>query len=148
MAWELIVNEKTNQDFRGHAEKCGYSFSLGPEQVPGTRWAAQQVLNSHVQALADQNSILLELRMWEDTSPTWETKYYAEVVASASPLIWGVIIGGALLLMIGFAILFAIEHIDDIAEYIGNKASGLITWVAVGGFGLLLIGIMMSGRKT
>jgi hypothetical protein len=103
MSWELIVNEKYNQDFRGHAERCTYTFSLTPEQVPGTHWSAMQVVAAHNEELASQGSDLLELKMWEDTSPTWTTDYLVEVVATASPLWWNLIIIGVLAILVVIA---------------------------------------------
>ena len=140
MAWEKIIDRKLNQEFVGHAEKCTYTFSLGPEQVPGMKWAAQQVIDSHVSKLAEENSVLLELRVWEDTAPTWTTNYYVEVVASASPLWWNVIIAGSLILLIGIAIYFIIEKIEDITEYVGDKAGGTgISLMYVAGISLIAL---------
>lgn len=147
--WNLIVDEKYNQTFQGHAEKCTYTFSLGPEQIPGTGWAAQQIANSHVNELAKENSQLLELRMWEDTSPTWTTDYCVEVVATASPLWWNVIIIGVLVLLIGVAIYFTIERTEDIVEYVGEKAPGALPLMAIAGIGaLVLVGIYLVRRKV
>ena len=146
--WNLIVDEKYNQTFQGHAEKCTYAFNLGPEQIPGTGWAAQQVVDSHVNELAKENSQLLELRMWEDTSPTWTTDYLVEVVATASPLWWNIIIAGVLILLIGVAIYFTIKNVEDIVEYVGEKAPGAIPLMAIAGIGIVaLIGIYLVRRK-
>ena len=149
MAWELIVNEKMNQEFKGHAEMCTYTFSLGPEQVPGMRWAAQQVTNAHVAELQKENSTILELRVWEDASPTWQTDYYVEIVASASPLWWNIIIAGALILLIGLAILFTIIEVKDIVEYIGEHAPGSIPLMFIAVIGAtVLIGVILLSRRS
>jgi len=149
MAWEKIVDRKLNQEFSGHAELCTYTFSLGPEQIPGMGWAAEQIINSHVDKLAEENSILLELRVWEDASPTWTTDYYVEVVASASPLWWNLIIGGALILLIGAAIYFTIKEVRNITEYVGEEAGGVgISLMYAAGIGVAaLIGIALWRKK-
>jgi uncharacterized integral membrane protein len=136
MAWELIVDKKYNQSYKGHAELCAYSFDLGPEQVPGTRWSAQQVVEAHADSLAEEDSELLEVRMWEDASPTWETHYYVEVVATASPLWWNLIIIGALVILVGILIYFIINKTEDIIEYIGEKAPIAIPLLALAGVAL------------
>ena len=147
MAWVKIIDQKLNQDYVGHAEKCTYTFKLGPEQVPGTGWALQQVINSHIEALAEENSLLLELRVWEDTTPTWWTDYYVEVTATASPLWWNIIIAGTLLLLIGIAIWFTIEEVEDIVKYVGEKAPGTLPIMAIAGVGVLvLVGIYLVRR--
>ena len=147
MAWEQIVDKKMNQDFRGHAEEATFTFSLGPEQLPGTDWAAQYVVNSFVNELAKENSSLLELRVWEDTAPTWHTDYYVEIVATASPLWWNVIIAGALLVMIGVAIWFSLESVEDIVEYIGEKAPITLPLLAIAGIGLVGLAILVVARR-
>jgi len=148
MAWELIVDKKLNQDFVGHAEMCSYTFSLGPEQIPGTGLARDYIVNSHVKELAKENSELLELRVWEDTEPTWQTHYHVEIVATASPLWWNLIIGGVLILLIGIAIYFTIVEVKDITEYVGEKAGGTgISLMMIAGIGVAaVVGIALLKR--
>jgi len=110
---------------------CTYTFSVGPEQIPGMRQMAQQVIDSHIQELQKQNSQLLELRVWEDISPTWETNYYVEIVATASPLFWNVIIIGVLSILFVIAIYFTIKAVTDITEYIGENVSPVTTNLAL-----------------
>jgi len=117
MSWEMIVNRKMNQAYRGPAELCAYQFSLWPEQIPGTTWTAQQIVNAHNSALQDEGSILLELRMWEDKEPTWTTDYYVEVVASASPLAWGLIIAAVFVLLLIAGVSFILVKVENISEY-------------------------------
>lgn len=149
MAFKLITDKKMNQDYRGAAEKCTYRFSLWPEQFPGVRWTATQIANAHVDKLEEQGSELLELRMWEDTTPTWTTDYYVEVVATASPLWWNIIIAGVLVLLIGIAIYFSIDKIEEIVEYVGEKAPWAVPVLAIAGIGILtIIGVSLVRRKT
>lgn len=148
MAYELILNEKFNQGYRGHAERCAYTFSLTPEQVPGTRWTAQKVIDAHNEELAKQGSKILELRMWEDTSPMWHTDYKVEIVATASPLWWNIIIVGVLAILVIIAIYFVIQKVDDITEYIGEKAPAAIPFIALAGLGVVVIaGILLLRRR-
>lgn len=147
MAWELIVDKRINQDYTGPAERCTYTFSLTPEQIPGTRWAAQQVVDAHDAELALQGSKLLELKMWEDTTPIWTTDYFVEVVATASPLWWNLIIVGVLLILVLIAIFFIIQKVDDITEYIGEKAPLAIPLIALGGIALVTFGIVYLMKR-
>lgn len=148
MAWDLIVYEKMHQDYQGRAEMCTYTFSLGPEQFPGMKWAAQKVIDTHVKELTEQGSQLLELRVWEDIEPTWTTDYYVEVVATASPLWWNIIIGGVLLLLIGIAILFTIKEVKEITKYVGEEAPVTLPLMAIAGIGILvLVGLYMVKKR-
>ena len=148
MSWVQIVDRKMNQDFQGHAEQCSYTFSVGPEQIPGMKQLAQQIIDSHVKKLQEENSKLLELRVWEDTSPTWTSDYYVEVVASASPLFWNLIIGGVLAILFVIAIYFTIKEIKNITQYIGENVSPVTTNIAlVLGIGVVaIVGIVLWRR--
>jgi hypothetical protein len=148
MAYQLIVNERFNQDFRGHAERCTYTFSLTPEQVPGTRWTAQKVVDAHNEELEKEGSQLLELKVWEDTSPTWTTDYKVEVTATASPLWWNLIIIGVLAILVIIAIYFVIQKVDDITKYVGEKAPVTLPLLALAGIGAVVIaGILLLRRR-
>lgn len=147
MSYQLIVNQKENQDYRGPAEVCTYEFKLWPEQIPFTRWTAQRIMNAHNDKLAEQNSQLLELRMWEDTAPTWTTDYRVEVVASASPLWWNVIIIGVLVVLAIGGIAYTITQLEDITEYIGEKSPGAIPWMMIAGIAAVtVLGIYLVRR--
>ena len=150
MAWELIIDEKMNQDFVGHAEKATYSFNLPPGP---TDWIAQQVVDAFADQLAEENSVPLEIRLWKDDSPLFYTSYVGEVVATASPLWWNIIIAGALLAIIAVAIAFTINDVEDITKYIGEVAPGTLPIIAIAGIGLLAFGIVFiisqkSGRSA
>lgn len=117
VAFELIISKRMNQAYRGPAEFCAYEFSLWPEQIPGTGWAAQQIVDANLNALAEQGSQLLELRMWEDTAPTWTTDYKVEIVATASPLWWNLIIVGVFALLLIAGVAYTITKVEQIARY-------------------------------
>ncbi len=147
MAWQLIVDEQHNQDFVGHAEKCTYEFSLGPEWVPGMGLLRDYMINRHIDELAKDNSQLLELRVWEDTEPFFKTHYWVEVVATASPLLWYGIIGGILLVVFGFAVLFTIKSIEDIVKYVGGTVSKPMQWGMLAVVGIIAVGLLLGRRK-
>lgn len=117
MAWNLVINEKYNQEYRGHAEKASYTFEVPlPDQL-GAKWTAEQMINAHVNELLDYGEYLLELRVWEDKSPTWTTKYWVDVTATASPLPWALIIVGVLAVIFIIGVAFSLVKVEDIAEY-------------------------------
>ncbi len=148
MAWQKIVDKKMNQDFRGHAEKCTYEFSLGPEQIPSTGWAKDTIINAHIKSLQEQGSRLLELRVYEDKEPTWQTNYYVEMVATASPLWWNIIIVGALILMIVVAVYFTIVEVEDIAEYLGGKSPISLPLFAIAGIAIAaVVGLALLRKR-
>ena len=144
MAFQLIDQDKFNQDYRGHAEKCTYTFEvLLPDQL-GAFWTAQRMLNAHITELQAQGSLLLEYKLYEDKSATFTTEYKVEMIASASPLWWNIIIIGVLSLVSIIFISWAIQNVEDIAEYSPGAIiapSVAIVTVAV------LAGILLLSRR-
>jgi len=100
--------------FKGDAETCTFEFKLTPEQIPGTEWLGQRIVDSFVSELEKDGSRLLELRVYHDTTPTWWTNYRVEVTATASPLAWNLIIIGVLAILFIVAIVFAIKAVESL----------------------------------
>ena len=100
--------------FEGDAETCIFEFKLTPEQIPGTEWLGQRIVDSFVSELEKEGSRLLELKVYRDTTPTFWTNYRVEVTATASPLAWNLIIIGVLAILFVIAIVFAIRAIDEV----------------------------------
>ncbi|GAI02027.1 unnamed protein product, partial [marine sediment metagenome] len=100
--------------FEGDAEVCTFEFKLTPEQIPLTEWLAQRIVDTFVSELEKEGSRLLELKVYEDTTPTWWTNYRVEVTATASPLAWNLIIIGVLAVLFVVAIIFAIKAVESL----------------------------------
>ncbi|MBA7609487.1 hypothetical protein ES703_16678 [subsurface metagenome] len=100
--------------FEGDAETCTFEFKLTPEQIPGTEWLGERIVNSFVSELKKEGSRLLELKVYRDITPTWWTNYRVEITATASPLAWNLIIIGVLAILFIVAIYFTIKLIDDV----------------------------------
>ncbi len=100
--------------FEGDAETCVFEFKLTPEQIPGTEWLGQVIVNSFVSELEKKGARLLELKVERDTTPVWWTNYRVEVTATASPLAWNLIIIGVLAILFIIAIYFTIKLVDEV----------------------------------
>jgi len=100
--------------FERGAETCTFDFKLTPEQIPGTEWLGERIVNSFISELEKEGSRLLELQVYRDTTPTWWTDYRVVVTATASPLLWMPIIIGVLAVLFVVAIVFAIKAIDEL----------------------------------
>lgn len=135
MAFELIKEEFHNQDYRGHAEACVYTFTVNlPDQL-GASWSAQQHINATITELQQQGALLLEYRLWEDKlSGTFTTDYKCEIIASASPLFWSIVIVAVLAAIIIGVTAWAIQGVSDIVEYGGAGVS-----IGFGAVGLALL---------
>ena len=100
--------------FEGDAETCTFEFKLTPEQIPGTRWLGERIVDSFVNKLEGEGARLLELKVYEDTTPMLWTNYRVEVTATASPLAWNLIILGVLAILFIVAIYFTIKLVDEV----------------------------------
>ena len=142
MAYRLVNEIKLNQEFRGHAERCVYTFTVNLPDQMGARWRAEDLVNAHVTELQTQGSLLLELRLYEDTTGTFTTNYMVELIASASPLWWNAIILGVLAVLAIIFVYFSIRQVDDIAKY----SPGAATAIGIGAVAIaVLIGIVLLG---
>ncbi|MBA7466780.1 hypothetical protein ES707_01970 [subsurface metagenome] len=103
--------------FEGNAETCIFEFQLTPEQIPGTEWLGQRIVDSFVTELEKEGSRLLELKVYRDTTPTWWTNYRVEVTATASPLAWNLIIIGVLAILFIVAIVFALKAVESLVYH-------------------------------
>ncbi|MBA7596435.1 hypothetical protein ES703_03405 [subsurface metagenome] len=103
--------------FEGDAETCIFEFQLTPEQIPGTEWLGQRIVDSFVSELEKEGSRLLELKVYRDTTPMFWTNYRVEVTAIASPLAWNLIIIGVLAILFIVAIVFAIKAVESLVYH-------------------------------
>jgi len=149
MAWEKILDEKFNQDFHGKAEWCNWSFTVNLPDQAGARWTAQQSLNAHIEELEKQGCQILEYRLWEDKSPTWSTDYYVQVVSTASPIFWMIVVVGVLVILAIVATYFVIHETGTVIEYVGEKAPLAIPIMAVAILGTVIIaGIFITRGRS
>lgn len=147
MAYRLVNEVKMNQDFRGHAERCVYTFQVNLPDQMGARWRADDLVNAHLTELQAQGSLLLELRLYEDASGTFTTNYMVELIASASPLWWNAIILGVLAVLAIIFVFFTVKQVDDIVQY----SPGAATAIGLGVGAVAILGIILvlgAGRSS
>ncbi|MBA7646787.1 hypothetical protein ES703_54553 [subsurface metagenome] len=114
--WELVQHTiyPWSYIYEGNAEICTLEFSLTPEQIPGTEWLGERIVDAFVSELEKEGGRLLELKVFRDTTPTWWTNYRVEVTATASPLAWNLIIIGVLAVLFIVAIVFVIKAVESL----------------------------------
>lgn len=124
--------------YEGWQETCIFEFPLGPEQIPFTQWGGIKIAEAMASHVEDQGSRVLELKIYEDTTPLLWTNYRVEVTAAITPqegiaiwpvlaaLPWAAIIKGSLI-VIGIVIVgWVIENlITAIDQAFFNKKPGL-----------------------
>ena len=114
--WQLIQHTiyPWSYIFEGDAEACTFEFKLTPEQIPGTEWLRERIVDAFASELEKEGSRLLELKVYEDTTPMLWTNYRIEVTATASPIAWMPIIIAVLAILFIVAIIFLIKTIDEV----------------------------------
>jgi uncharacterized membrane protein YcjF (UPF0283 family) len=125
VAYKLVDSGKFNQNYQGHAERCIYTFTVYMPDQLGAKWTAEQMLNAHIEELQQQGSLILEYKLYEDAAPTFTTDYKVDIIASASPLWWNIIIIGVLALLTIAFTAWAIQGVSDIVEYSPGAAIGI-----------------------
>jgi len=100
--------------YEGDAEICTFDFKLTPEQIPGTEWLGERIVDTFASELEKEGARLLELKVYKDTTPMFWTNYRVEVTATASPLAWNLIIIGVLAILFVVAIIFAIKAVESL----------------------------------
>ena len=126
--------------YNGDAEKCTFTFSLGPEQIPGTDWLADQIINNFTDEVAKQGAQMLQLEVYEDASPALTTNYTVIATSTASPVPWLLIIGAIMLLLFLLPIIFIITEIVKFVWGVGETVFGMIGEIIP----LLIIVLVMS----
>jgi len=108
--------------YYGDAEECTFEFKLTPEQVPGTAWVGIRIANAFAREIEKQHATMLDLKVYEDTSPALWTNYRVIATATAPSSISGmgavlavqivwVIVIGAVLVAVLIAATFFIKEI-------------------------------------
>ena len=118
------------ETYEGHAETCEWEFHVwGPDQFQHDAIVRDRIIDAHITELQQDGSELLDLTVWEDSSPTWQTNFYVRTSATASPLFWTPIIIG-ILVIIALIVIYRVVH--KVTEY--DWPSGVteaIQWVAI-----------------
>jgi len=90
--------------YEDEAEICTIQFPLGPEQDPFSQWGGLTIAEAFANAVEAEGNSLLEVKVYEDTTPLLWTNYRVEIkaaVASEEQGVaiwpWLVAIGGILL---------------------------------------------------
>jgi len=70
--------------WEGEAEVCVIEFPLTPEQLPFTQWGGLKLAETFANAIEAEGNSLLEVKVWEDTTPMLWTNYRVEIKAAVA----------------------------------------------------------------
>lgn len=129
----------------GKAERCTFWFKLGPEQIPGTAWLGTKIANIFAEQVAKQKAEILDLKVYEDTTPLLWTNFLVVATATASPLLWAIIIIAVLAILFIVAITFLIKEVKTIDW--GKAAAFPVIAVVLGIAALAGIAFVLTRKK-
>ncbi|MBU1067554.1 hypothetical protein KKE60_07180 [Patescibacteria group bacterium] len=131
----------------GKAEQCTFEFKLYPEQIPGVSWLGIKIANAFADQVVKQDAEMLDLKVYEDTTPMLWTNYRVVATATASPVYWAIIIVAVLAILFIVAIIFLIREVKTIDW--GKPAEAVIPILAIIlGIGAVAgLGIMLTRKK-
>jgi hypothetical protein len=133
MAFELVRKSTTGAGlfYAGRAEQATVDINLPPEQLPGSDWIAERVINGFIEATRGEGT-LLQAKVYADFDPWLYARYRVVATAHASPIAWPAVILTALIVA-GIAIIGWI--LRDIAN---------TPWLGVGLIGLGIGGVVLG----
>ncbi|MBA7469503.1 hypothetical protein ES707_04774 [subsurface metagenome] len=133
--------------YEGEEEVCTIEFPLTPEQIPFTQWGGLKLADAFASAVEAESNSLLEVKVWEDTTPIFWTNYRVEIKAAvaseeqgvAAPvwpwlipigavlvkLPWGFIVKGAITLLGIWLIGWVVEKLIKAVDRVIHKPPAL-----------------------
>lgn len=132
----------------GKAEQCTFEFKLYPEQIPGVTWLGIKVAIAFADKVADEGAEMLDLKVYEDTTPMFWTNYRVVATATASPVPWALIIVAVLAILFFVALTFLIKEVKTIdwGEPMVKAAIPIIA-IIVGGVVVGGIALAVAAKK-
>ncbi|MBA7601282.1 hypothetical protein ES703_08349 [subsurface metagenome] len=70
--------------YEGDTEVCVIEFPLTPEQIPFTQWGGLKLADAFASAVEAEGNSILELKVYEDTTPIFWTNYRVEIKAAVA----------------------------------------------------------------
>ncbi|GAJ01615.1 unnamed protein product, partial [marine sediment metagenome] len=70
--------------WEGEEEVCIIEFPLTPEQIPFTQWGGLKLADMFANAVEAEGNSLLEVKVYEDTTPLFWTNYRVEIMAAVA----------------------------------------------------------------
>jgi len=135
----------------GKAEECTASIRVNlPDQLFPNSWVVNKIVNTFEEKVGEHGAQMLDIKIYEDATPTWYTDYRIVATATASPIPWAVIIPLVLAIILVIAFINLIVQVKNIDW--GEIPPEVISWlplVIVGGLGVLGVGaaVALAARR-
>ncbi len=151
--YELVYHQEYPQGktYVGKAEECTATFTVPlPDQLFPNSWVIEKIADAFADEVAKEGGEMLDIKIYEDTTPTWHTDYKIVATAIASPLPWTpiILLILAIILVVAFTVLVVQFKDIDWGEVPPAIPWGILA--LAGGVGILGVGAavaLAAGRK-
>ena len=145
MAWEIGYRLRFAEAdiYQGPAERFTAELKGPPEQLLPTK-ATAAIISYLTMHIEEHGGKPLEVTVWADKSPTWQTFYKVEYTVHASPLAWTVVVVAVAAALIAVGIAFTTWKVTSLPWVKGAAGATM----AIGGIALLIIlALVFMGKK-
>jgi len=114
---ELVYHHEypRGKTYVGKAEECTATLTIPlPDQLFPNSWVIEKIADSFADEVAKEGGEMLDIKIYEDATPTWHTDYKIVATAKASPLPWGPIILLILAIILVVAFITLVVQFKDI----------------------------------
>jgi hypothetical protein len=140
----LVYDHDYGINYSGKTEQCTTKVTVNfPDQLFSSTWITDDIANTVKNQIQDQGGQALSVKIYEDTSPTWQTVYYVVMTAAPAPVPrgavgfpfpWAIVVPLILAVLVIVTFTWLIIEIKDINW--GSPAG-----VFVSGLGIALLGV-------
>ncbi|GAH71449.1 unnamed protein product, partial [marine sediment metagenome] len=85
-----------------------------PDQLFPNNWVVNKIVNTFEEKVGEHGAQMLDVKIYEDATPTWHTDYRIVATATASPIPWAVIIPLVLAIILVIAFTNLVVKVKDI----------------------------------
>ncbi|MBA7608170.1 hypothetical protein ES703_15345 [subsurface metagenome] len=144
---ELVYQHEypLGETYVGKAEECTATFTVPlPDQLFPNNWVIEKIADTFADEVAKEGGEMLDIKIYEDATPTWHTDYSIVVTATASPLPW------TLILLLVLAIILVVAFTNLVVQFKDidwGEIPAPIPWAILalaGGLGVLGIGAAVA----
>lgn len=148
--YELVFHHEypRGKTYVGKAEECAVDITVPlPEQLFPDAWVINRIADTFADKVEEQGAEMLDLKIYQDATPLWTTRYKVLVTATASPVPWAIIIPIVLAIALVVAFTFLIREVKTIDW--GEIAPSVFPILAIIlGIGVVAgLGIMLTRKK-
>ena len=115
--WELVYEHEypRGKTYVGKAEECTATLTIPlPDQLFPNNWVIEKIADTFADEVAKEGGEMLDIKIYEDATPTWHTDYKIVATAITSPFPWAIVIPLILAIILVVAFITLVVQFKDI----------------------------------